>query len=578
MSNQPPLTDLPIKTDDSGYYEGFNRMVTISGKAILAFLVIWALAMPAQAAAVLGAIQAFVMANFSVWYMIVMGTFFIVSVGLALWPASGKLRLSSHGEKPEFSSFSWFSMMFSAGIGVGMLTYATAEPLYHFQTNPDVIMGLSTGATVENVAGGGPADNVRAAYKWSFLHWGMTAWCCYSLIGLSLAYTSYRRDLPLTIRSGITPLFGTKLSGTFGNIVDISAVVATVLGVAVTLGVGVNQFASAIFKISGADWLLNDLGEPIAPVIIISIIVIMFLSTLSALSGVGKGIKWLSNTNMVLSMFVLIFLIVFGSTAFAFKAFFFGIWDYVVNFPSMMTTKWTADGDPASQASQLASWQSGWTIFYWAWWVAFAPFVGLFLARVSRGRTVREFVIGSALVPGVMCFVWFTVAGGTAIDLELSGAANGAILSAPPTQQLFETMGVLLSPTLAWGMWVIIFILLLTYLVTTVDSAILIVNTINAGGDASPKRPVHIISWGIALGLVMASLLLLTQLDLNGNTISGLKALNSAMIVGALPFSAVMMLMCAALVKAIWRDSKRLKIGVPSTIGELGGESSHPAS
>jgi choline/carnitine/betaine transport len=578
MSKHPPLTDLPIKTDDAGYYEGFNRMVTISGKGILAFLVIWALAMPAQAASVLGSIQSFVMANFSVWYMVVMGAFFVVSVGLALWPASGQLRLSSHEEKPEFSSFSWFSMMFSAGIGVGMLTYATAEPLYHFQTNPDVIMGFSTGATVENVAGGGPADNVRAAYKWSFLHWGMTAWCCYSLIGLSLAYTSYRRDLPLTIRSGITPLFGTKLSGTFGNIVDISAVVATVLGVAVTLGVGVNQFASAIYKITGADWLLNDLGEPIAPVIIISIVVIMFLSTLSALSGVGKGIKWLSNTNMVLSMFVLIFLIVFGSTAFAFKAFFFGLWDYVVNFPSMMLTKWTADGDPASEATQLANWQSGWTIFYWAWWVAFAPFVGLFLARVSRGRTVREFVIGSAMVPGIMCFVWFTVAGGTAIDLELSGAAQGAILSAPPTQQLFETMGVLLSPTLAWGMWVIIFVLLLTYLVTTVDSAILIVNTINAGGDASPKRPVHIISWGIALGLVMASLLLLTQIDMDGNTISGLKALNSAMIVGALPFSAVMMLMCAALVKAIWRDSKRLKSGVPSTIGELGGESSHPAS
>ena len=177
-----------------------------------------------------------------------------------------------------------------------------------------------------------------------------------------------------------------------------------------------------------------------------------------------------------------------------------------------------------------------------------------------------------------MCFVWFTVAGGTAINLELTGQAQGAILNAPPTQQLFETMGVLLSPTLAWCMWVVIFVLLLTYLVTTVDSAILIVNTINAAGDASPKKPIHIISWGIALGLVMASLLLLTQTDADGNTVSGLKALQSAMIVGALPFSAVMMLMCGALVKAVWRDSKRLKNGVPSTIGEMGGETSHAKS
>ncbi|WP_120500321.1 BCCT family transporter [Roseovarius sp. EL26] len=575
MSLQPPLTDLPIKTDSSGYYEGFNRMVTICGKAILAILVIWALVFPSHAAAALGSLQGLVMANFSVWYMIVMGAFFIVSFGLAVLPASGQLKLSSHGEDPEFSSFSWFSMMFSAGIGVGMLTYATAEPLYHFQNNPEVIQGLTTGATVDNVASGAPADNVRSAYKWSFLHWGVTAWCCYSLIGLSLAYFSYRRDLPLTIRSGITSLFGKSLSGTFGNIVDISAVVATILGVAVTLGVGVNQFASAIYKITGADWLLNDLGEPIAPVIIVSIMVIMFLSTISALSGVGKGIKWLSNTNMALSCFVLIFLMVFGSTAFAFKAFFFGLWDYIINFPSMMLTKWTSDGNPESEISKLAGWQSGWTIFYWAWWVAFAPFVGLFLARVSRGRTVREFVIGSAIVPGVMCFVWFTVAGGTAINLELTGEAGGAILNAPATQQLFETMGVLLSPNLAWCMWVIIFVLLLTYLVTTVDSAILIVNTINAAGDASPKRPIHIISWGIALGLVMASLLLLTQTDADGNTISGLKALTSAMIVGALPFSAVMMAMCFALVKAILRDSKRLKEGVPSTIGEMGEESSH---
>ena len=572
MSLKPPITELPIKTADHGYFKGFNVFVTLGGEVVIACLVIWALVWPTYAAETLGAIQSFMMANFSVWYMVVMGVFFCVCLALAIWPAAGKLKLSAQGEDPEFSSFSWFSMMFSAGIGVGMLTYATAEPMYHFQNNPEVIQGLTTGATLENVASGLSADNVRSAYKWSFLHWGLTAWCCYSLTGLSLAYFSYRRNLPLTIRSALTPIFGRSLSGPLGNIVDVSSVVATVLGVAVALGVGVNQFASALYKITGWDRLLNDLGEPIAPVIVVSIVVIIFLSTLSALSGVGKGIKWLSNTNLALSMFILFFLIIFGSTSFSAQTFLLGLWDYVINFPEMMLSKWTADDNPASEISQLAQWQGDWTIFYWAWWVAFAPFVGLFLARVSRGRTVREFVIGSALVPSLVCFVWFCAAGGTAIDLELTGKAGGAILGAPPTQQLFETMGVLLTPNLAWAMWVVIFVLLLTYLVTTVDSAILIVNTINAAGDATPKPRVHVIAWGIALGSVMASLLLLTQTDVDGNTISGLKALNSAMIVAALPFSAVMLLMAGAIVKAIFRDTQRERRGIAADHVEVAAQ------
>lgn len=170
MPIKSPLTNLPIHTEKNGYYQGFNKMVTLGGKLILAALVIWALVFPGQAAKTLGTIQSAVMNNFSVWYMVVMGAFFLVSFGLALWPAAGKMKLSSADEDPEFSSFSWFSMMFSAGIGVGMLTYATAEPLYHFQNNPEVIQGLTTGATVDNVASGAPADNVRSAYKWSFLH------------------------------------------------------------------------------------------------------------------------------------------------------------------------------------------------------------------------------------------------------------------------------------------------------------------------------------------------------------------------------------------------------------------------
>jgi choline/carnitine/betaine transport len=563
LAIKPPLTDLPIQTESDGFYEGFNKIVTLGGKGLLGLLIIWALVFPPNASAILGNIQSLVMNNFGTWYVFVVCSFFVTCIGLAIWPTTGRMRLSPDpNDRPEFSNFSWFSMMFSAGIGIGMLTYATAEPIYHFQNNPDVIQGLSH--TLNE-------DNVRAAYKWSFLHWGFAAWCCYALAGLSLAFFSYRRGLPLTIRSGITSIFGKSLSGNLGNVVDITSVIATVLGVAVTLGVGVNQFASAIYKITGWDWVLNADGKPVASVVIVSIIIIMLLSTLSALSGVGKGIKWLSNINLSLSIFLLGFLIIFGSTLFGLEALMYGMWDLIVSLPSMMTTIWTPEVDATGAvvkdavSSQLASWQGGWTIFYWAWWVAFAPFVGLFLARISRGRTIREFIIGAALAPSIMCFLWFTFAGGTAIDLELRGLADGRIIGAPDTQQLFETMDTLLSPALSWAMAVVIFVLLLTYLVTTVDSAILIVNTINAAGDPSAKHPVHIILWGVALGLVMASLLLLSGTNEAGESVSGLAALRSAMIIGALPFSLVMFLMCFAVIKAAIRDGLREKAGLQTT-------------
>ena len=228
----------------------------------------------------------------STWEMRV---YILVCVALAVWPATGKVKLGALDEKPEFSNFSWFSMMFGAGIGIGMLTYATAEPLYHFGTNPDVIMGDTQGSS---------ADNVRAAYKWSFLHWGLSAWGCYAVVGLALAFFSYSRGLPLTIRSGLTPIFGKSLSGPLGHVIDIVSVIVTILGVSVTLGYGVSQFASGVFNITGANWMMNDEGAPTNAAMILALGVVMLASTLSALSGVGKGIKWLSNINMGLSLLI----------------------------------------------------------------------------------------------------------------------------------------------------------------------------------------------------------------------------------------------------------------------------------
>ncbi len=606
MPIKPALTELPIKTAASGFYRGFTKDVTITAKLLVGALILWAIAFPDQAASVLGALNSIILASFSYWYVYVMAFFVILCFALALWPTAGKLKLGLESDKPEFSNFSWFSMMFGAGIGIGMLTFATAEPMYHFGSNPATIMGDTEGST---------AGNVRDAYIWSFTHWGLAAWASYAIVGLALGYFSYRRGLPLTIRSALVPIFGKKLSGPVGHAVDVVAVVATVLGVAQTLGFGVEQFIAGLSRIGFGDWLYTTAADgsqsSSTSAIIFALLIIMGASTLSALSGVGKGIKWLSNINMGLSFFVLTFFVIFGSTFFGLSALFVGIWDYLLSIPGNIFTVWSAtpmdafvanvpasvqtlpaetlsavydgatspwgtlasftEGLPegaaslpagdiaaayaAATESRLSGWQGAWTIFYWAWWIAFAPFVGVFLARISKGRTVREYVLGAMVIPALMCFVWFAIVGGTAIDLELTGEANGAIVGAGQADQLFAMLGVILNETLAWLMSILIVVLLLTYLVTSADSAVLIINTINAAGDEGPKARPHILFWGAALALVVGGLIIA----------GGLGAIQTAMVIGALPFSFVMVLMGVSLIKAIWRDGQRIKHGLPTT-------------
>ena len=610
MPLEPPMTELEIPTAESGFYKGFTKIVAITAKLLVGALIVWAVAFPEQAGAVLSGFNSAILATFNYWYVYVMAFFVIVCVLIAIWPASGRLKMGLDHETPEFSNFSWFSMMFGAGIGVGMLTFATAEPMYHWGNNPSTIQGLTEPST---------AGNVRDAYLWSFTHWGVAAWGSYAIVGMALGYFAYRRNLPLTIRSALTPIFGRALSGPIGHIVDVVAVVATVLGVSQTLGFGVEQFVSGLVRIGMGDWLQTTADDGSVGVstlgIVVALLVIMGASTLSALSGVGKGIKWLSNLNMVLSFFLLAFFIIFGSTFFGLQALFVGIWDYIVNLPWILFTVWSdvpldsftaslpaaaqslsadeisalydsatspwgtlqsfteglspaaaalSEGDiaatyAAATDSRLSGWQGAWSIFYWAWWIAFAPFVGVFLARVSRGRTLREYVLGAMMVPGLMCFIWFAIVGGTAIDLELTGVADGTIAGTGQSDQLFATLAVLLSDNLAWIMSIIVVVLLLTYLVTSADSAVLIINTINAAGDEGPKARPHILFWGAALALVVGGLIIA----------GGLGAIQTAMVIGALPFSVVMVLMGLALLKAIYNDSRRARAGVATTHDDI---------
>jgi len=357
----------------------------------------------------------------------------------------------------------------------------------------------------------------------------------------------------------LTPIFGKALSGPLGNVIDIVSVVATILGVAQALGFGVEQFVAGMTRIGIGGLTDSETGTANTLGILLALVIIMGASTASALSGVGKGIKILSNLNMGLSIFLLGFFLFFGSTFFGLNALFMGFINYLVNLPVMLFQVFRSDGVEGSIATNQENWQGAWSVFYWAWWVTFAPFVGLFLARISKGRSIREFALGAMIIPSLMCFVWFSFAGGTAIDLTLNGGAGESVFSVPDGDKIFAMVVYMLGENLGWMMSVLIVVLLLTYLVTTADSAVLIVNTINAAGDEGPKARPHIYFWGIALGGVVAALLIA------GGPGGGLKAIQTAMVIGAFPFSIVMVLQCVSLVKAVRNDSKRNNEGIQST-------------
>ena len=540
----PPLVELPIDTHARGFYDGFSREVTIPSKIIVSLIILWAIFFPVSANETLSVANSTIISTFSGWYVYLVAALMLTCFGLALFPKAGKLRIGASDEKAEFSRFSWFAMLFGAGIGIGMLTYSTGEPLAHFSNNPDIIRG-----TLEARS----AEAVEPAYMYTFLHWGFAAWCTYALVGLAIGYVAYRRNLPLTIRSSLAPLFGTRMSGLAGHLVDIVAVVATILGVAVTMGLGVEQFVAGLNRVGLGDWLIRDTGTASVAAIIVSLVVLVGASTISALSGVGRGIKWLSNLNMGLSFALLVLFLVAGSGIFGLTLLVTGVWDYLVTLPAHSLTLFEDTGTAMSAA--LVQWQLDWSVFYWAWWIAFAPFVGMFIARISRGRTVREYIFGVVLVPSLMCFVWMTIVGGTAIDLELSGVANGSIVDANMSDQLFATLAVLLSPEVAMLVSGLVVILLMTYLITSADSAILIINTINGAGEDEGTRRYHILFWGAALAFMVGSMLIL----------GGIDAIRITMIIGALPFSFVVALMAISIIKAVVFDLIRKKHGVPTT-------------
>ena len=605
MSIKPPFTELEINKQEAGFYEGYSLPIALISKTIMVALVLWALVWPGNANSILSWVNGTLLNDFNAFYIIAVGIFAFFLFVLALLPGVGSKKLGTEHTVPEFSNFSWFSMMFGAGLGVGLMVFATAEPLGLWGSNPVVL----SGAVEAN-----SAEAVQSAYRYTFLHYGFHAWAIYVLTGLSLAYYAYTREMPLTIRSALTPLMGRLANGMLGHIVDVLGVVATILGVSVTIGFGVSQFVDGVYAVSGMGWLMNgdtEAPKPSTVGLIAALFVIMGLSIISAVSGVGRGIKYLSNLNLVLSVILLLTFVFFGSFLFAMTKFGSGLVDYILHFVQMSfgayhplseaaftanlpeaakalpaediaaiygsaTGPWGSlsgftEGLPASAAGMDAAelyaageqgrqfgWQAGWTTFYWAWWIAFSPFVGLFLARISKGRTVREFILGCVIAPAIVCFLWMTILGGTAIDLELNGGADGALIGATNTAKLFATLGQMISGGFLSAITIMCVVLIMTFLVTSADSGILVMNTIMSGGEQETGIK-HRIIWGVILTSVIGALIIAGNSGAEANPFG---ALQNAMIIGALPFTIVMVLMMIALAKALFRDSLRAKHGV----------------
>ncbi|MFW5863379.1 MAG: BCCT family transporter [Desulfohalobiaceae bacterium] len=433
------------------------------------------------------------------WFFILSMNLILIMVFSFLFSKYGDIRLGGDDAKPQFSILGWFAMLFSAGMGIGLLFYGVAEPMFHYASSP--------------LAESGTAEAARVAMDITFLHWGLHPWAVYSLVGLSLAFFCFNKGLPLSIRSVFYPFFGDRIYGTLGNVVDIMATVATLFGVATSLGLGVQQVNAGLahlFDIPQTVWVQ-----------VLLIAGITAIATWSVVMGLNAGIRRLSEINLFLAALLLLFVLILGPTLFVLNAFVENIGYYVQNLPQLST--W-------NETYEATNWQQGWTVFYWGWWIAWSPFVGMFIARVSYGRTIKEFVLGVLFVPTLITFLWVTVFGNTAINIEMFGA--GGIAKAVQ-ENIPVSLFVLLESfpldmmTSLLAMAVIIF-----FFVTSSDSGSMVIDMITSGGNPDPPV-LQRLFWALLEGVVAAVLLV-------GG---GLAALQTGAITTGLPFALVLLIM-----------------------------------
>ena len=509
---------------DSGWHKGLNSTVTLWSQFVIFALVIFGAVWTEEAGGVFTAVKGFMVTAMKWYYLAIVAGFLFFVIWL-LFSRYGNIRLGKDTDRPEFSYFAWFAMLFSAGMGIGLVFWSIAEPMYHFQSNPFMGKDLTETATAANLA-----------MRITFFHWGLHPWAIYVVVGLTLAYFAYRKDLPLTIRSALYPLIGDRIYGPIGHAADILAVFGTVFGVATSLGLGVQQMATGLHALTGMEMFIDIAADGkqspnmVAMMVLISIISV--IATLSVVSGVGRGVKILSELNLWLSIAIMVFLFSFGPTRYLLNTFLQSTGDYLANVIPL--SLW-------SDAHKDSQWQGWWTAFYWGWWIAWAPFVGMFIARISKGRTIREFILGVLFVPTVLAFVWLVLFGGTALHIELFGGGGiTEAVKADLTSALYVTLDKLdpgFMGKLAAG---VATLLIATYFITSSDSGTLVINTILSMGDPEPPM-VHRVVWGLKEGLVAAVLLYA----------GGLSALQTASITAALPFSIIMLFMVWGLMRSL---------------------------
>jgi glycine betaine transporter len=448
------------------------------------------------------------------WVFVLSTVAFLVFAVILCFSRFGDLRLGDDDERPEFRTVSWVAMMFSAGMGIGLMFFAVAEPISHLSSPP---------AGTERAGSEAAAQQAMAL---SYFHWSLHPWAIYAIVGLALAYFTFRRGMPNLISSAFHPLLGDRIYGPIGKSIDILAIFATLFGSATSLGLGALQINS------GLDFLWGV--EPAKGVAVAIIAVLTLAFVLSAVSGVSKGIQWLSNANMVLAVLLLLFLLVVGPTVFQLETLVESVGGYLTTIvPASFRTGAFADKE----------WLSTWTIFYWAWWISWAPFVGTFIARISRGRSVREFVIGVLLIPSGVSFAWFAVFGGAAINLQLTQEADLARVVGEPEIALFTMLE---QYPLAGLTSFVVIVLVALFFVSGADAASVVMGMLSSRGSLTPARPV-IILWGVFTGAAAAVLLLA----------GGLQALQQAAIIAAAPFTLVMIGLCVSLFEALSVDFGR---------------------
>ncbi|WP_301141659.1 BCCT family transporter [Demequina muriae] len=486
-----------------------------SAVIILGFA-LFAIVAPGAAESAFATIQSEIIGAFG-WYYVLIAAFFVAFALFIGFSKFGSITLGKDGEKPQFSMFSWFALLFAAGMGIGLVFYGVSEPLAHFASpRPGV-----TGA---------PEAIAQQAMSQTFLHWGVHAWSIYIVVGIAIAYAVHRKGRPVSIRYALEPLLGKRIHGAWGNVIDVTAVVGTLFGVATSLGLGVQQISSGLGT--------TGIAEPSTTTQIVLIIVITIITIFSLVTGLERGMKWLSNINLALAGVLLLYVLTSGPTVFLLREFVQSIGSYIQNFIGLSFNVSAFQGDAG------AMWQADWTTFYWGWWISWAPFVGVFIARVSKGRTVREFVWGVLLVPAFVTFLWFSVLGGSALYDQLYGdgrfiAADGTI---DYTGSLFQLLDGLPGGAVAsFGAIVLIAV----FFVTSSDSGSLVLSMLTSGGNDSPRRWLRVF-WASTTALVAIALLVA----------GGLNALQTAAIITALPFSFVMLAMCAATLKAFRREHR----------------------